>query len=223
MTGAQTGRRSAVNSSVWGCHGSVNVARTAPVLRRAVAEDLPALVRLLADDGIGASREGRDLAPYAGRVPGDRRGPGAAARGRGRRWGLIGTLQLTVVPGLARGGALRGQLEAVRVGSSRRGSGLGAALVGWAVEEARRRGCALVQLTTDKRRTDAHRFYERLGLIASHEGFKRELQGRPGERPTLVPGPGERFRRAEVCRPRRVATTGLIRGPHHPGTVCPSP
>ena len=89
--------------------------------------------------------------------------------------GVAGTLQLTLIPGLARRGALRAQIEAVRVHAAHRGRGLGAALFGWAVEEARRRGCALVQLTTDKKRADAHRFYDRIGFTASHEGYKMSL------------------------------------------------
>jgi GNAT superfamily N-acetyltransferase len=88
---------------------------------------------------------------------------------------LAGTMQLTFIPGLARRGALRAQIEAVRVREDLRNQGLGGALFTWAIEEARRRGCALVQLTTDKRRADAHRFYGRLGFTASHEGFKLRL------------------------------------------------
>ena len=88
---------------------------------------------------------------------------------------MVGTLQLTVVPGLARRGAFRGQLEAVRVAEGLRGQRLGEAMVRWAVEESRRRGCAVVQLTTDKSRLDAHRFYERLGFVASHQGYKLVL------------------------------------------------
>jgi len=88
---------------------------------------------------------------------------------------IVGTLQLSFLPGLARRGALRAQIEAVRVAQGERGSGLGAAMMGWAIEEARRRGCALVQLTTDKSRADAHRFYARLGFVASHEGMKLAL------------------------------------------------
>ena len=82
---------------------------------------------------------------------------------------------LTFIPGLARHGALRAQIEAVRVGGRYRSQGLGEAMIRWAVDEARRRGCRLVQLTSDKRRTSAHRFYSRLGFAASHEGFKLQL------------------------------------------------
>jgi len=87
----------------------------------------------------------------------------------------VGTMQLSLLPGLARRGALRAQIESVRVRASHRGHGLGAAMMTWAIDEARRRGCALVQLTTDKSRTDAHRFYQRLGFTASHEGLKFSL------------------------------------------------
>jgi GNAT superfamily N-acetyltransferase len=88
---------------------------------------------------------------------------------------VVGTLQLSEIPGLARRGAQRGQIEAVRVARTHRGLGLGGAMVRWTIEEARRRGCGLVQLTTDKTRTDARRFYERLGFVASHEGMKLPL------------------------------------------------
>lgn len=88
---------------------------------------------------------------------------------------VVATLQVTFLPGLARRGALRAQIEAVRVGQGYRDRGLGAAMLEWTISEARRRGCALVQLTTDKSRTDAHRFYVRLGFVASHEGLKLHL------------------------------------------------
>jgi GNAT superfamily N-acetyltransferase len=87
----------------------------------------------------------------------------------------VGTLQLSFIPGLARQGALRAQIEAVRVRADHRSSGLGTAMVDWAVAEARRRGCSLVQLTTDRRRPDARRFYERLGFVATHDGLKLPL------------------------------------------------
>jgi GNAT superfamily N-acetyltransferase len=84
-------------------------------------------------------------------------------------------MQVSFLPGLARRGSLRAQIEAVRVAGSTRGSGLGAAMMTWAIDEARRRGCALVQLTSDKSRADAHRFYQRLGFVPSHEGMKLAL------------------------------------------------
>ncbi|WP_167760973.1 GNAT family N-acetyltransferase [Geodermatophilus sp. DF01_2] len=88
---------------------------------------------------------------------------------------VVGTMQLTEIPGLSRGGATRLEVEAVRVRSDLRGRGIGAAVLGWTRDEARRRGCGLVQLTTDTRRPEAHRFYERLGFTASHVGFKLQL------------------------------------------------
>ena len=84
-------------------------------------------------------------------------------------------MQVSFIPGLARRGALRAQIEAVWVHQAWRGRGLGAAILAWAISEAQRRNCALVQLTTDKSRTAAHRFYERLGFVASHEGMKLAL------------------------------------------------
>lgn len=88
---------------------------------------------------------------------------------------IVGTFQLSFIPGLARRGALRAQIEAVRVHANYRDRGLGAAMMRWAIEEAHRRGCTLVQLASDRARPDAHRFYERLGFEASHIGFKLSL------------------------------------------------
>ena len=148
----------------------------AAVLRRAAIEDVPYIVELLADDSLGASRDGADgaeeLHPYVRAFEAIDADPAhlllvGEADGR-----VVATMQLSILPGLARRGALRAQIEAVRVHADLRGSGLGAALVSWAIGEAQRRGCALVQLTSDKRRPEAHRFYSRLGFVASHEGFK---------------------------------------------------
>ena len=149
-------------------------------LRRAVEEDLPALVALLADDPLGSTREAAsgsdaELAPYRrafALLDGD---PAQLLVVAVDGTDVVGTFQLSFVPGLARRGALRAQIEAVRVRADHRQQGLGAAMIGWAIEEARRRGCALVQLTTDRARPDAHRFYERLGFVASHEGLKLPL------------------------------------------------
>ena len=91
------------------------------------------------------------------------------------RSAVVGTLQLSFLPGLTRHGSWRAQIEAARVAADLRAQGLGSLMVRWAVEEAAARGCALVQLTTDKRRDDAHRFYERLGFEATHEGMKLHL------------------------------------------------
>lgn len=85
---------------------------------------------------------------------------------------VVGCLQATYIPGLGKGGAERALIEAVRIRADRRGGGLGRELMDRAVERARARGCALVQLTSSKRRTDAHRFYASLGFARSHDGFK---------------------------------------------------
>ncbi|MYV48542.1 GNAT family N-acetyltransferase [Streptomyces sp. SID2888] len=145
-------------------------------IRRATADDLPAIVAMLADDPLGAQRESpEDLAPYLSaleRLNGDPNQHLVVAVREGR---LIGTVQLTIIPGLSRKGATRSLIEAVRVHADERGSGLGTRLIEWAVDESRRQNCQLVQLTSDATRTDAHRFYERLGFEASHVGFKRPL------------------------------------------------
>ncbi|MGW3110801.1 N-acetyltransferase family protein [Streptomyces sp. NPDC001091] len=145
-------------------------------IRPATAEDIPAIVAMLADDPLGAQRESPDdLTPYLPafeRLDADPNQHLVVAVRDGR---VIGTLQLTLIPGLSRKGATRSLIEAVRVHADERGSGLGSELIQWAVDTSRRLGCHLVQLTSDKTRTDAHRFYERLGFTASHEGFKLSL------------------------------------------------
>ncbi|MEJ8670190.1 N-acetyltransferase family protein [Streptomyces sp. NPDC002285] len=145
-------------------------------IRAAVADDVPAIVGMLADDPLGAQRESPDdLAPYLNaleRLSADPNQHLVVAVREGR---VIGTLQLTIIPGLSRMGATRSIIEGVRIHADERGSGLGTQLIEWAVAESRRQNCQLVQLTTDKSRTDAHRFYERLGFTASHLGFKIQL------------------------------------------------
>ncbi|GHE42223.1 GNAT family acetyltransferase [Streptomyces longispororuber] len=145
-------------------------------IRPAVAEDIPAIVAMLADDPLGAQRESPDdLSPYGPAFERLAQDPNQHLTVAVREGRVIGTLQLTVIPGLSRKGATRSIIEAVRVHADERGSGLGTQLIEWAVAESRRLGCHLVQLTSDASRTDAHRFYERLGFTASHVGFKRQL------------------------------------------------
>lgn len=148
---------------------------------RAHRKDLPALVALLRDDPLGADREGPDLAPYDeafAAIDADPHQlliavrPETLAHGQAE---LAATLQLTLIPGLSRGGATRLQIEAVRVAAAYRGAGLGSALFDWAHREGARRGARLAQLTTDRSRRDAHRFYLELGYQASHDGMKRDL------------------------------------------------
>ncbi|RCV51831.1 GNAT family N-acetyltransferase [Marinitenerispora sediminis] len=150
-------------------------------IRRAVAADIPGIVALLADDELGATRESpHDLAPYReafAEIDADPRQFLAVAERGGR---TVGTLQLTFLPGLSHRGGTRAQIEAVRIAGDARGRGLGTVLISWAVEEARRRGCRMVQLTSDAGRVDARRFYERLGFTASHVGFKLALPDSAG-------------------------------------------
>ena len=146
-----------------------------PVFRRAVADDLPAIVALLADDPIGAGRETPGDPSYIAAFAAIERDPNQLLAVAERNGQLIGVLQLSFIPGLARRGLWRGQIEGVRVAATERGTGIGRAMLQWAIEECRKRGCGLVQLTSDKRRTDAHRFYRALGFEATHEGYKLDL------------------------------------------------
>ena len=158
--------------SVW-----IQLGRASFALRRATAADVPAIAALLADDVIGAVREAPDgLEPYRAAFAAVDADPAhLLVVAQDAAGAVVATLQLSLVPGLSRRGALRAQIEAVRVAPEQRGAGLGSALIRWAIDESRRRGAALVQLTTDLRRTDAHRFYERLGFVGSHLGMKLDL------------------------------------------------
>ncbi|WP_020134126.1 GNAT family N-acetyltransferase [Streptomyces sp. 351MFTsu5.1] len=145
-------------------------------IRPATADDIPAIVAMLADDPLGAERESPgDLTPYLAALERLTSDPNQHLVVAARADRVVGTLQLTVVPGLPRRGATRSIIEGVRVHAAERGSGLGTLLIEWAIEESRRHDCRLVQLTSDNTRTDAHRFYERLGFTASHVGFKLAL------------------------------------------------
>lgn len=155
---------------------SIHVGGRSFTLRRAVSADVPALAALLADDVIGAGREGAEPAAYESVFAGIDADPNQfLAVVTDDDATVVGTFQLTLIPGLARGGTKRLQIEAVRLASSTRGSGLGTALFGWAHDYGRRRGATLAQLTTHKRRHDAHRFYRELGYAATHDGYKRPL------------------------------------------------
>ena len=154
--------------------------RATPVhVRAARRDDVSAIVGLLADDTFGASRE-QPTNPLpqaywdafdAISAQGGNELLVAEANGE-----VVGCLQLTVIPGLSRMGALRGQIEGVRVSSKHRGHRIGETLVEAAADRARTLGCVLVQLTTDRRRLDAHRFYERLGFESTHIGMKRAIK-----------------------------------------------
>ena len=147
-----------------------------PTMRRARAEDVPSIVALLADDALGATRESPDdLTPYRAAFKAIDADPNQHLVVADRGGRIVGCLQLTVIHGLSRRAATRAIIESVRVGSGERGSGLGTTMITWAIEESRRLGVDLLQLTSDKSRTDAHRFYERLGFEATHVGFKLTL------------------------------------------------
>ncbi|MDX3540636.1 GNAT family N-acetyltransferase [Streptomyces sp. MB09-01] len=153
--------------------------------RTATRRDLPAVLALLADEDqvldpasivVGEAHERAFAA-----IEADPRNEmlvltDGAHASDGAHEIVLGCLQLTYIPGLGQNGRERAVVEAVRVRADRRGAGLGAELMRLAVERARERGCGLVQLTSSKRRTAAHRFYERLGFARSHEGFKLQLK-----------------------------------------------
>jgi GNAT superfamily N-acetyltransferase len=145
-------------------------------IRQATEDDIPEIVAMLADDPLGAQRESPDdLTPYLAalqRLSGDPHQHVVVAVRENR---IVGTLQLTIIPGLSRRGSTRSIIEGVRVHADERGSGLGTRLIEWAVDSSRSLGCQLVQLTSDVTRADAHRFYERLGFEATHVGFKLSL------------------------------------------------
>jgi GNAT superfamily N-acetyltransferase len=147
--------------------------------RVATRADLPPILALLDDDEITRSRldvvpENADAALWRAfeAIDADPRNELIVADDGGT---VIGTCQLTFTPSLSRGGAERMTIEAVRVRRDRRGTGVGRAMMSWALDRARDRGCGLAQLTTDRRRTGAHRFYESLGFVPSHVGMKRTL------------------------------------------------
>ena len=148
------------------------------LIRQATREDVREVIRLLSDDVLGSQREqyGSDLSPsyYDAfeKIDRDANNELIVVEMNGE---IVATLQLTFLPGMSYGGSWRGQIEAVRVDGRYRNQRIGQKLVEWAVERARQRGCYLVQLTTNKSRHDAHRFYERLGFVASHEGMKLKL------------------------------------------------
>ncbi|MCX5379051.1 GNAT family N-acetyltransferase [Streptomyces sp. NBC_00091] len=147
------------------------------IFRTATRQDLPAVLALLADE--------EQVLDPASVVVGEAHERAFAAIDADPRnevlvladgEAVLGCLQLTYVPGLGQDGQERALVEAVRIRADRRGGGLGAELMRLAVERARARGCGLVQLTSNKRRAAAHRFYERLGFARSHEGFKLLLR-----------------------------------------------
>jgi len=156
----------------------VRGARSEVIFRIARIEDLPAILAMLIDDELGKLREDAStpLNPaYLAAFEALERDPNQLLVVAERDGAVVGCCQLSFLAGLSHQGMWRGQIEGVRVASSERGSGLGRAMMEWVIEQCRARACGLVQLTTDKRRRNAHRFYERLGFVASHEGMKLRL------------------------------------------------
>lgn len=146
--------------------------------RDALESDLPSIIAMLADDHLGSQREifsspldERYLSAFAA-IQAD---PNQRLIAVIKDENVVGTLQLSFMPGIQRLGSWRAQIEGVRISSSLRGTGVGKQMLNYAVAECKARGCVLVQLAADKSRTDAHRFYKRFGFVASHEGFKLAL------------------------------------------------
>lgn len=152
----------------------------AATLRRASSDDTDAVITLLSDDPISASRGDvasiEDRPAYASALEGILADPSNDLLVVELDGAVIATLQLTSIPGMARRGARRLLVEAVRVRSDLRSSGIGSAVMRWVSDDAAPAlGSAMVQLTSDAARTDAHRFYERLGYVGSHVGFKYQV------------------------------------------------
>lgn len=146
--------------------------------RRATGADLPAIIALIADDQLGKVRDhasmpldGAYLAAFAAIERDDNQTLAVAERSGA----IVGCLQITFIPGLSRRGMWRGNIESVRVAKELRSRGVGRAFFEWAIARCRERGCGLVQLTMDKSRTEASRFYQSLGFVPSHEGMKLSL------------------------------------------------
>ena len=146
--------------------------------RKATRDDLGAIIALLADDEFGRTRERVETPPadcYVKAFEAISADPNQQVVVATQDGAVVGTMQLSFLPGLSRQGQWRGQIEAVRIAAGLRGAGAGRQMIQWAIEQCRARGCGLVQLTSDKNRRDAHRFYDNLGFVASHEGYKLTL------------------------------------------------
>jgi GNAT superfamily N-acetyltransferase len=145
------------------------------LIRQATRQDISEVVRLLSDDALGSQREQygssvpQSYYDAFARIEQDENNELIVVEMDGE---IVATLQLTFLPGMTYQGSMRAQIEAVRVDGRYRNQRIGQRLVEWAVARARQRGCYQVQLTTHKSCRDAHRFYERLGFVASHEGMK---------------------------------------------------
>ena len=150
----------------------------APTIREATITDLPAIVALLADDVIGSVRESAHtpLDPaYEQSFLAVDADPDELLVVASIGTDVVATLQCTFLHHLSHRGSVRAHIESVRVASAFRGHGIGHQLMEWTLARARERGARVAQLSTDKSRADAHRFYESLGFRATHEGMKLQL------------------------------------------------
>lgn len=146
--------------------------------RAATRDDVPEIVRLLADDPLGAARETPGDLPdaYWKAFDAIEHDPNNTLIVAVIGDTIAGTLQLTYIPGLTYTGGERAQIEGVRVASEQRGHGVGQAMISWAIDQARARGCRVVQVTTDRQRPDSIRFYQKIGFRPSHMGMKYHLK-----------------------------------------------
>ncbi len=154
-------------------------------IRKATLADLPFIVAMLADDPLGAKREspGLPLDPrYLAAFQAISVDPAQSLMVAIIDDDIVGCLQLTIIPGISRLGARRALIEGVRIAANHRGQGIGGRMMAWAKAQATAAGCRVLQLTTDRSRADAHRFYQRLGFVASHTGMKLELGAAPDDR-----------------------------------------
>jgi GNAT superfamily N-acetyltransferase len=146
--------------------------------RPATAADLPFLVPLLAIDDVAAAADDwppPDAPQFVAALDAIAADPNQRLYVAELDGAPVGTLQLTFIPGLMRHGLWRGVIESVHIVPEQRSKGLGSEMIRWAVEQCREKGCSVVQLTSNKKRLDAHRFYRTLGFAQSHEGFKLSL------------------------------------------------
>lgn len=143
--------------------------------RQATAEDIPAVVALLTDDILGKTRESSDLAPYFATFEA-MQSEGGNQLIVGEKDGAVGACyQLTIISGLSLSATRRAQVDGVRIASHLRGQGYGVLLFEDAEARGRAAGCTLLQLTSNKARDSAHRFYDRIGMTPSHVGYKKDL------------------------------------------------
>ena len=146
--------------------------------RTAQLDDLEVLVNMLADDPLGAQRERAQLPlvkTYLDAFAAIETDPNNELIVAVQAEQIIAMLQLTFIPYLTYQGSWRCLIEGVRVHQDFRGQGVGKKVFQWSIKRAQERGCHLLQLTSDKQRPDAIRFYQSLGFVASHEGFKLKL------------------------------------------------